>query len=102
MNAVWAWALYTPEGRLSDWYRTEEQCPSPRKWLSYRASDLGRQRKYVGDMTDAEARRFFDAADPALGYDECKRSAQARFRNRILAPRILDMMADMPHVGPAE
>lgn len=104
MRPIFGFALYSPSGRISDFFRSVDLAPRPRRWGNYRAADTEVNRVYVGDMTEAAQRQFFELGAPgARGEDYAQHlGAQARFRNRWLSDHILDMLADVPSIDPAD
>jgi hypothetical protein len=102
MHAVWAHALYTPYGRISDFFGAG-RAPGPRRWGDYKSTELEVLHVYVGDMTHAAEREFRLLATPTLGYEHAQHTGpQARFRNQWLLEHMLEMMADVPSRAPAD
>lgn len=101
MPDLYGWALYTPHGRISDWFPDAASCPQPRKWRDYRASDLEVVRAYVGYIPIAPW-RFWDMAARDLGYEACRSSKQAAYRDQALRESVDVMLADVPSESPAD
>jgi len=96
------WAVYSPAGRMTDFFGSRAQCPRPGPYRDWRASDMEIQEQWVGEMSGDEERRFFALADPTLyDPDACRESEQQRYRDRIIGSGY-DLLADVPQRWPAE
>lgn len=103
MESVWAYALYTPYGRVSDWFPSPSSAPQPYAFSQYRTREMELSRRYIGDFSESNRRRIFHLADENVrGYDQCRRSPQARLRDRLLLLHLDEMLADAPSIGPAD
>lgn len=103
-TSTWGFALYTPHGRVSDWFRRADQAPQPQRYRNYPARDQQLLQAYIGDFPEHLAREIFRAATPGvLGYERAARTGpQARMRNAYLVKHIDLHVADVPHRTPAE
>ncbi len=100
--SVMGFAVYSPAGRMTDFFGSRAACPRPGPYRNWRTADMEIQEQWVGEMSSEEARKFFALANPAI-YDPeaCRTSEQQRFRDRVIASGY-DLLADVPQRWPAE
>src|SRR3990167_3748458 len=103
MSPICAYALYTPAGRIRDWFDSPSTAPMPHPWHDYQTRYVWLERGYVGPMSASEEQQFFASAERSVrGYAACRPSAQALLRQEIVGDRLLDDLSDIAQVPPAD